>query len=168
MRNASILLLLTFISLSLPAETPDAPGAADYIDPLVNGVAIARRDGEAQIRPKHQKIWLIAGFTLDATARTLDAYSTHRALKQKDNQEMLLPNTIVKSQPALYGYGASILLTEYLGYRFLTAHHHEKIARWLPYIDSALVFPFAAHNLTLIHGATAGRSNGPVIGIQAR
>lgn len=170
MRKAVILLFLAFYSVSLPAEAPDAPAPAGPVAPSVNNAdaAFVSPVGVEQIRPKHERIWLIAGFTLDAAARGLDAYSTHRALKDKNNQEMVLPGAIVKSQPALYGFDASIVLSEYLGYRFLSAHHHEKIARWLPYADAALVLPFAVHNLSLSHRSAANGNNGPVIHIQFR
>ena len=170
MRNAVILLFLAFYSASLPAEAPDAPAPAGRVAPSgkdADAAFIAPAPIE-QTRPKHEKLWLITGFTLDAAARGLDAYSTHRALKDNNNQEMVLPGAIANSQPALYGFSASIVLSEFLGYRFLSTHHHERIARWLPYADAALVLPFAVHNLSLSHRSATDGNNSPVIHIRLR
>jgi hypothetical protein len=172
-RSAVILLFLAFCPPSLLAGSPEAAAHAGSVAPSGKDAddadaAFVSPAGVEQIRPKHETVWLIAGFTLDTTARGLDAYSTYRALKEKNNQEMFLPGAIVKSPPALYGFGASIVLTEYLGYRFLSARHHERIARWLPYFDAALVLPFAVHNLSLTHRGAANGNNGPVIGIHIR
>jgi hypothetical protein len=168
-RNAVILLFLLFCSVSLPAGSPaaagsvatgvhDGEGAAAYVRPLA----------DEQVFLRHERGWLIAGFVFDATARGLDAYSTCRALRHKKNQEMFLPAEIAKSEPALYGFGASIVVTEYLGYRFLNTHHHERVARWLPFADAALVLPFAVHNLTLPYRGASNGIKGPVIHIQIR
>jgi hypothetical protein len=165
-RNAVILLLVAFYSVSLLAGLPDAPTPAPKSDDA--DAALVSPVAAEPIHPKHERVWLIAGFTLDTAARGIDAYSTCRALRNKNNQEMILPDKIVKSEPALYSFNASVVLTEYLGYRFLNAHHHEKIARWLPYVDAALVLPFAVHNLSLSHRAAANVNNGPVIDIQIR
>jgi len=171
-RTAVILLLMAFCPVSLLAGLPDAPTPAPTVDPAptVNDAdaAFVSPAGIEPIHPKQERAWLMAGFTLDAAARGIDAYSTCRALKNQNNQEMILPDKIVKSQPALYGFDASVVLTEYLGYRLLTAHHHEKIARWLPYVDAALVLPFAVHNLSLSHRAAANVNNGPAIDIRIR
>ncbi len=148
MRNAHILLFLACISPLLLGETPDAPLAADPVAPIVKSAALVRVNSGEQAGPNYRKM-VIAGFMLDSAARALDAYSTHRALQPKGNEEMFLPSAIAKSQPSLYGYSASVVLSEYLGYRFLAAHHHEKIARWLPYVDSVVVLPYAIHNLVL-------------------
>jgi hypothetical protein len=169
-RSAVILLFLAFCPALMLAESPDAAAHAGPAAPNVKDAdaAFVLPAAVEQIRPKHEGTWLIAGFALDAAARGLDAYSTFRALQGKNNQEMVLPEAIVKSQPALYGFGASVVLSEYLGYRFLNARHHAKIARWLPYFDAALVFPFAVHNLSLTHRGAADGNNGSVIGIQIR
>ena len=170
MRRAVILLFLAFCPAPMLAESPDDSAPASPAAPSIKDAdaAFVIPASAEQMRPKHERAWLIAGFTLDATARGLDAYSTYRALKEKNNQEMVLPNAIAKSQPALYGFGASVVLTEYLGYRFLNARHHERIARWLPYFDAALVLPFAVHNLSLTDQGAANGSTGPVIGIHIR
>ena len=148
MRIAHVLLLLTCSSLSLLAEVPDAPLPADPGSPAVKNTQFVKLERTELTNPNYRKMF-VAAFALDTTVRALDAYSTHRALKEKGNREMFLPSEITNSQRSLYCYSASVLLSEYLGYRFFVAHHHEKIGRWLPYVDSALVLPFAIHNLTL-------------------
>jgi hypothetical protein len=169
-RNAAILLFLASSSLSLLAVSPNDASALGPAAPDANDVDVAfvRPVTVEQIPPKHESVWSIVGFTLDATARGLDAYSTCRALNEKNTQEMFLPTTMAKSEPALFGFGASIVLTEYVGYRFLNTHHHERIARWVPYVDAALVFPFAVHNLSLLRPGAANGSSGPAIRIQIR
>lgn len=130
--------------------------------------ALVRPAGVEQRHSRGGSAWLVTGFVLDGAARGLDAYSTHRALQDSNNQEMVLPGAIVKSQPALYGSGASIVLAEYLGCRLLSAHHHERIARWVPYVDAGAVMPFAVHNLSLPHRNLANGSSRPVTGFHSR
>ncbi|HKF46833.1 MAG TPA: hypothetical protein VKB38_05700 [Terracidiphilus sp.] len=153
MRSALIALLLASCAVSVPAEFPDAPIAAPAAAPSASDPAAAfvRRAGTEQVPPRRVSAWLIAGFALDGAARGLDAYSTHRALEDTNNHEMILPGAIVRSQPALYASGVSIVLAEYVGCRLLTAHHRERLARWVPYVDVAAVLPFAVHNLSLPH-----------------
>jgi hypothetical protein len=169
-RDVIILLFLASQSFSLLAGSPNVPRPAPPAATSGHDAdaSVVTSSGVERIRPKHETAWLLAGFTLDTTARGLDAYSTYRALKDKNNQEMFLPNTIVKNQPALYGFNASIVLTEYLGCRFLSAHHHERVALWLPFVDAALVLPFAVHNLSLTHRSATSGNEGLVIGIQLR
>jgi hypothetical protein len=166
-RSGIILLCLAFCAASLLAKPLDAAGS-DAAGVKDDDAAFVIPAVAEPMRPKHERVWLAAGFTLDTAARGLDAYSTYRALNGKNNQEMFLPDAIVKSQPALYGFGASVVLSGYLGCRFLNARHHERIARWLPYFDAALVLPFAIHNLSLSHRGAANGNDGPVIGIRIR
>ena len=151
MRGATIFLFLALHSISLLAQMPDAPDYSGSVAPdaATGEAALVSRPDATDIRSKHEKAWVIAGFTLDATARGIDAFSTRRALRNEQNQEMFLPGAIVKSQPALTAFSSSIVAAEFVGYRFLTTHHHRKIARWTPYVDAALVLPFAIHNFLL-------------------
>jgi len=97
----------------------------------------------------------------DGAARALDAYSTHRMLRNQCgsrqnapadptcNVEDYLPHVISAHESALYAFEGTAWLTEYLSVRFLVNKHHPRLARLIPLIDVCVTAPFAVNNLTL-------------------
>ena len=102
--------------------------------------------------------WTLLG--ADAVSRTLDAYSTHRMLKNECglqpqtpglstcNYEKYLPHSVSHNVTALYAFEGSAWLTQYFVVKLLVQHHHPRLARFVPVIDIAVTAPFAITNLT--------------------
>lgn len=84
----------------------------------------------------------------DAAARSLDVYSTHRAL-QAGNKERVLPGFIANHPPVMAFYSGGMVFTQYWIARKLSAHHHSKLAHVVTAVDVALTAPSAIRNLFL-------------------
>jgi hypothetical protein len=80
--------------------------------------------------------------------RGLDVYSTHQMLV-KGNQELILPQAVAKSTPAMVGVQAGVVVADWLVGRALRKHHHPKLARTITLIDIGADAPWAIHNLYL-------------------
>ena len=152
-----LLACLLFILVSVPlmaAEPSDEAlsemeGAFTQRQPLTTAVSKPRIDAFT---------WTLLG--ADAVSRTLDAYSTHRMLKNECglqpqtpgpstcNYEKYLPHSVSHNVTALYAFEGSAWLTQYFVVKLLVQHHHPRLARFVPVIDIAVTAPFAITNLT--------------------
>lgn len=153
MRLAYALLIFAFVPL-LAAEPRDEAlsemeGAFTQRQPLQAAIQKPRIDAFT---------WTLLG--ADAVSRTLDAYSTHRMLKNECglqpqapglstcNYEKYLPHSVSHNVTALYAFEGSAWLTQYFVVKLLVQHHHPRLARFVPVVDITLTAPFAITNLT--------------------
>jgi hypothetical protein len=170
MRLACAVFILVFVPL-LAAEPRDEAlsemeGAFTQRQPLPTAVSKPGIDAFT---------WTLLG--ADAVSRTVDAYSTHRMLKNECglepqtpglstcNYEKYLPHSVSHNVTALYAFEGSAWLTQYFVVKLLVQHHHPRLARFVPVIDIAVTAPFAINNLTFPiagHGAGAAMSLEPI------
>lgn len=87
----------------------------------------------------------------DAGVRALDAYSTHRMLRE-GNHEYFLPSFVVHHQPAMYSYSLGMV-----GVETLLVRHHRKLKKWVPMIDMSVTAPWVIHDMQL--GAHQSKGN---------
>ena len=140
------------------AETPIGPVSG------LEGGFIQRRPLPAEMaRPRIDALtWSL--LAADGGARTLDAYSTRRMLKNDCssglqmagtstcNYEQNLPRFVAKSAAGIYAFDGAVWLSELGATRFLIQHHHRRLARFIPFIDFISTTSFAVNNLTLSIG----------------
>jgi hypothetical protein len=100
----------------------------------------------------------------DGGARMLDAYSTHRMLKNRCgagvrmagtstcNYEQNLPGFISNHASGLYSFEGAVWLSEFATTRLLVRHNHRRLARFVPLMDFLSTTSFAVNNLTLSIG----------------
>ena len=153
MRLACILFILVSAPLMAAEHSDEAlsemEGAFTQRQPLPTAVSKPRIDAFT---------WTLLG--ADAVSRTLDAYSTHRMLKNECglqpqtpglstcNYEKYLPHSVSHNVTALYAFEGSAWLTQYFVVKLLVQHHHPRLARFVPVIDIAVTAPFVITNLT--------------------
>ena len=168
---------LLFFPLLAIAETPigaqsELQGGIVLSRPLPAEVAKPRIDGLT---------WTI--LAADGGARALDAYSTHRMLKNNCssglrmagtstcNYEQNLPGFITNHASRIYAFDGAVWLTEFAATRFLIRHHHRRLARLIPFVDFLSTTSFAVNNLTLSvgeHGIPVTTSRPTVAGLRWR
>jgi hypothetical protein len=83
----------------------------------------------------------------DASARSLDVYSTHWALKA-GNKEGTLPGWIADHPPVMALYSGGMVAGQYFVARKLSPRHR-KLAHFITAMDITVTAPFAVHNLFL-------------------
>lgn len=82
----------------------------------------------------------------DAGVRTLDVYSTHRALQNPNNREANIPQSWAKN-PVIDGiYSGGVVAGEYLAVRYLERHHHSGLAHLIPAVDIVYDGAAVVHN----------------------
>jgi len=158
-----ILFFLVFATMAMP-ETP----AGSPTEPE-GGLGESRPIPVEMTKPRIDRLtWAL--LAADGGARALDAYSTHRMLKNNCgsglqmagtstcNYEQNLPGFITEHPAGIYAFDGAIWLTEFTATRFLIRHHHRRTARLIPFIDFLSTTSFAVNNLTLSTGG-----NGPVV-----
>jgi hypothetical protein len=159
MRVPPILFLFVFAPLVI-AESPIGPVAVS------EGGATLEQTIPAAPVPKPRidaTTWALLG--TDGAVRALDAYSTHRMLKNDCslnlqmpgvstcNYEQNLPGFLTHHASALYAFEGSVWMAEYAAVRLLERHHHRRLARFIPLIDILSTTSFAVNNLTLSIGS---------------
>ncbi|MGA2890338.1 MAG: hypothetical protein ABSE51_20020 [Terracidiphilus sp.] len=92
----------------------------------------------------------------DASIHALDAYSTVRAQKGP-NHELLLPEAVAKSSPAMYSVASGDVLLEWYIARRLTRAGHRRLARAITSVDIGVDGAFGVHNMTLPITPQGGR-----------
>ena len=89
---------------------------------------------------------------VDAGFRALDAYSTHAFQSTPGEREQNLPGWVAYHNGVMWAYSGGIVTGEY----FLIKHlnkNHPKWAKFIPVIDTAIVAPWAVHNMTILRNA---------------
>jgi hypothetical protein len=96
-----------------------------------------------------------SGWLEDASVRGLDTWSTHLALS-RGARELFLPSAIADHPAVMALYsGSAVALNECLAHQ-LARRHHAKIARLVPWVDTAQVGFYAVHNFWQ-HGTPAAK-----------
>jgi len=157
MRLFSAFLFLLLCPLMM-AETPSANNAE-----LEGGMVLRRPSPAETARPRIDGLtWTI--LAADGGARALDAYSTHRMLKNNCgtglqmpgtstcNYEQYLPGFISNHVSGMYAFDGAVWFSEFAATRFLVRHNHRRLARLIPFIDFLSTTSFAVNNLTLSIG----------------
>lgn len=120
MSRKAIFLFLLFATL-LPAQSPE--------------------------RPPHSKIdWSL--LVADVSVRSLDVYSTHRALSE-GYQERFLPSAVADHVPSMAAYSGAMVFVDYLILREFEPHH-PRLARIAVSADVVRDGYGAIHNLVLL------------------
>ena len=154
----SFAFLFLLLAPMMMAETPMAANSE------LEGGMVLRRWLPAQTDRSHIDglTWTI--LAADGGARALDAYSTHRMLKNNCssglqmadtstcNYEQYLPGFISNHVSGLYSFESAVWLSEFAATRLLVRHHHRRMARLIPFMDFLSTTSFAANNLTLSIG----------------
>lgn len=158
MRRSSFAFLFFLLAPLVLAETPKAANSE-----LEGGMILRRPLPAETARPRIDRLtWTI--LAADGGARVLDAYSTHRMLKNNCssglqmagtstcNYEQYLPGFISNNVSVLYSFEGAVWLSEFEATRLLVQHHHRRLARLIPSIDFLSTTSFAVNNLTLSIG----------------
>jgi hypothetical protein len=163
MRYLMALLVFLCSTTFLTAETPDNTSGVEG-----SGVVLRFPRPEVTAKPRFDGLtWAL--LAADGGARALDAYSTRRMLRNNCNAsapmpgtstcnyEQTLPGFITNRATTVYAFEGAVWGSEFLATRFLVRHHHARLAKFIPLIDTLSTTSFAINNLTLSigHGETA-------------
>lgn len=160
MRLSIAFLFLLLASLTM-AETPLATDAE-----LPGSVTLKPSLPAQTAKPRIDRLtWTL--LAADGGARVFDAYSTRHMLKNNCssgiriagtstcNYEQNLPAFISNHASGLYAFEGAMWATEFSATRFLVRHHHPRLARFIPLIDTLSTTSFAVNNLTLSIGGNS-------------